>query len=582
MAETLICSHCNTPNQVDDRFCKECGQPLGGETTLVLSEPPVPDADSAAPGSSIDGTVPLSKNTSFLPRPIKAVFGDRFLCNSLIHSDEQQHGYLVSEMVEDSGNQITQCTNPECGAIHLPYNGEVEKYCTHCSAPLAGTHLVLVLFEAHSQIFGNAFNIAEMGLAHAGIRAPVAAFQEVVAGEDRFCLVIPYAEPIAPNSERAEIYRWGLILTSALTYLHQNGLTYKGKLAEVDFSTSNGCTAFASFHDCQVLESVSDADRSADTQALAGVFFMWLTGSQQYIHDSGLSPAVSSLFEAALGDPGFPTAEVFAGAFEDALRQTSAARPLEHKMGRRTDVGEARSLNEDSLLTIQVDKYLESIPQPLGIYVVADGMGGHSAGEVASGTIVNTIAEKAFCELNDTQGAVSEEDGCKWIVSAIQAANKAVYDVGKKMGSDMGSTIVMAVADGNLVCTGHVGDSRAYLINAQGITPLTVDHSLVERLVDTGQITREEARYHPQRNVIYRTMGDKLKLEVDTASQSFSQGDRLLLCSDGLNGMLEDEVMRQIVMEATNSPQDACDRLVQAANAAGGDDNITVVVVEFA
>jgi protein phosphatase len=153
--------------------------------------------------------------------------------------------------------------------------------------------------------------------------------------------------------------------------------------------------------------------------------------------------------------------------------------------------------------------------------------------------------------------------------------------MGRKMGSDMGSTIVMAVADGNQVCTGHVGDSRAYLINDQGIRALTTDHSLVERLIDTGQITREEARHHPQRNVIYRTMGDKPKLEVETAVHNFSQGDHLLLCSDGLNGMVTDEVIRQIVMEASSSPQDACDRLIQAANAAGGDDNITVVVLAF-
>jgi protein phosphatase len=238
-------------------------------------------------------------------------------------------------------------------------------------------------------------------------------------------------------------------------------------------------------------------------------------------------------------------------------------------------------LNEDSLLTIQFDKYLESIPNPMGVYVVADGMGGHSAGEVASGTIVNTIGQMALSDLMGPDGQSNAKEHCKWIVKAMQSANKAVYDMGKKMGSDMGSTIVMAVADGNTVCIGHVGDSRAYLINDQGITPLTTDHSLVERLIDTGQITREEARRHPQRNVIYRTMGDKPKLDVDTTSREFNPGDRLLLCSDGLNGMVEDETIRKIVMESARSPQEACNLLVDAANAAGGDDNITVVVLEM-
>jgi protein phosphatase len=208
-------------------------------------------------------------------------------------------------------------------------------------------------------------------------------------------------------------------------------------------------------------------------------------------------------------------------------------------------------------------------------------MGGHSAGEVASGTIVNNIAESAFSELAPSQNAASEVDRCKWIERVIQKANEALYEMSRKMGSDMGSTIVMAVAEGNQVCIGHVGDSRAYRINRQGITPLTTDHSLVERLIDSGQITREEARHHPQRNVIYRTMGDKAKIEVETTQHSMKAGDRLLLCSDGLNGMVEDQNIYQIVVEESISPQDACEKLIRAANAAGGDDNITVVVVEF-
>jgi protein phosphatase len=172
-------------------------------------------------------------------------------------------------------------------------------------------------------------------------------------------------------------------------------------------------------------------------------------------------------------------------------------------------------------------------------------------------------------------------DRGKWIEVAIQKANKAVFDLGKKMSSDMGSTIVMAVVEGNEVCLGHVGDSRAYRLNRKEIIPLTTDHSLVERLVETGQITREQARNHPQRNVVYRTMGDKDKVEVETSSFTMSQGDRLLLCSDGLNGMVEDRAIHKIVMESGLSPQAACERLIHAANAAGGDDNITVVLLEF-
>jgi protein phosphatase len=580
MADNVICSNCKTTNHKDDKFCLECGRPLGGKPTAKLPGKQTAN-DSPAQAGGSTGTRPLSKNTSFLPRPIQAVFGDRFLGNNLIHSDEKQHGYLVAEMTEEGVARISQCANPECGAVHIPFNEETESYCTACSAPLTDSQLALVLFEARSQIFGNAPKVAEMGLTHTGIRAPVAAFKETVAGENRFCLVIPYVEPLSTNFERNQVFQWGITLATALGYLHQNGLTYDGQVSQETFNMADGKAVIANFHKSKIVESVSGKSRAADMMAFAGVLFKWLTGRSQYAHDPGLAPIVSEFFETALKPPGFATAEIFAQSLESALRETTAVQPVDHKLGRLTDVGVARSLNEDSLLTIQVDKYLESVPTPLGVYVVADGMGGHSAGEVASGIIVNSIAEMAFTDLMSSNESVSSKERCKWIVNTMQEANKAVYDMGRKMGSDMGSTIVMALAEGNTVCTGHVGDSRAYLINNQGIKPLTTDHSLVERLIETGQITREEARQHPQRNVIYRTMGDKAKLEVDTASHNFNPGDRLLLCSDGLNGMVEDEMMRQIVMEDSKSPQEACDMLVQAANAAGGDDNITVVILEM-
>jgi protein phosphatase len=144
----------------------------------------------------------------------------------------------------------------------------------------------------------------------------------------------------------------------------------------------------------------------------------------------------------------------------------------------------------------------------------------------------------------------------------------------------MGSTMVAAVIEGSTAYVTHVGDSRVYLINSQGIRQLTVDHSLVERLVATNQITREEARRHPQRNVIYRTIGDKAKLELEVTVHRLKPGDQLLLCSDGMSGMVEDQTIYRIVSSAS-SPQQACDDLIAAANQAGGDDNISVIVVKM-
>jgi protein phosphatase len=139
---------------------------------------------------------------------------------------------------------------------------------------------------------------------------------------------------------------------------------------------------------------------------------------------------------------------------------------------------------------------------------------------------------------------------------------------------------VAALVGGTRVYIANVGDSRSYKIEAYGIRQLSVDHSLVQRLIATGQITPAEARNHPQRNVIYRTMGDKQNVEVDTFSFAFSPGEKLLLCSDGLDGMVEDADILRIVREHADN-QAACQALIETANAAGGDDNITIIIVEI-
>jgi len=572
MADKVICTKCNTPNQSDDVFCLECGRPLRGESTLQLE--PLEIFSGA-------GTQPLAKNTSFLPRPEKAIFGDRFLGNNLVHSDNLQHGYLVKELVESDAPRITKCSNPECGAVHVPLNGEPENYCTTCSAPLTDSKLVMVLFEARSLIFGDSAKLADIGLSYGGLRAPAAYFKEVVAGEERFCLVIPYVQPLPAGVDRDEVYKWGPHLAETVDYLHQNGVTFNGGISKDTFSIENGKMVISNFHKSQIVEEVNDDMRAADIQALAGVLYQWLTGRAQFRPESGNPSIVNKFFETAVQKPGFKDASEFAKAFEEFAREATTYHPVDHHMGRYTDVGVLRTLNEDSLLTLQLDRFLESAPAPMGVYVVADGMGGHSAGEVASGLIVNKIAELARLDSLATVSRTGDLDHCQWILMAMQEANKAVYDMAQSMGSDMGSTCVMAVADGNRVCIGHVGDSRAYCVNSLGIEPLTTDHSLVERLVDSGQITRKEARHHPQRNVIYRTMGDKPKVDVETSKYNLIPGDRLLLCSDGLNGMIEDEVIRKIVMEESTSPQEACEKLIEAAKDAGGDDNITVVILEM-
>lgn len=252
-------------------------------------------------------------------------------------------------------------------------------------------------------------------------------------------------------------------------------------------------------------------------------------------------------------------------------------------VGYMSDVGLIRSNNQDTLLVFLTSIEGSKTPPPFGLFVVADGMGGHHDGERASLVAAQTIAQHVIHEiylpfLEERPLDADQKTIPEVLADAMEAANAAV----NAAVPDGGTTVTCAVVRGDLAYIAHVGDSRAYLItnSHQNLELVTRDHSLVQRLQELGQLTPEEAEVHPQRNVLYRAIGQGDTLEVDAATRRLPPSSRLLLCSDGLWGVVGDEVMLQILQEHAN-PQEACDRLVHVANEGGGPDNITVVVVEM-
>jgi protein phosphatase len=257
------------------------------------------------------------------------------------------------------------------------------------------------------------------------------------------------------------------------------------------------------------------------------------------------------------------------------------SRSLDLRVGRRTHVGRRRGSNEDSLLVLDYFLSNKSTGRPVGLFVVADGIGGHEGGEIASGMLVRTVARRAATWLAEL--ALSGEppgDAAQWLTDIIRGANREIYAWARQVGYEMGTTIVAALINGEHAVIAHVGDSRAYCARAAALERLTVDHSLVESLVNAHQISAEEARDHPQSNVILRTIGDQADVEVDVNQLRLAPGELLLLCSDGLSGMLTDEAIHHL-LSAEASPQAVCDALVDAANRAGGEDNITAIVVSL-
>lgn len=264
--------------------------------------------------------------------------------------------------------------------------------------------------------------------------------------------------------------------------------------------------------------------------------------------------------EAQLNDPG--STQSFQPVDDDLVNtdQTFDAGTSSMLMwGARSDVGCVRNHNEDS--------YLVASP----LFCVCDGMGGHAAGEVASAIAVETIAKTGPKTADAAQ-----------LGAAIEAANAAIIEaavngVGR---SGMGCTATAAVIDGTTLAIAHVGDSRAYLLHEGTLIRVTRDHSYVEELVDAGEITADEARVHPNRSVITRALGSDPAMYADHFTLNVEEGDRLILCSDGLSSMIPDGEIERVAQQSSTA-QICTDNLVDAALAAGGSDNVTVVVVDI-
>ena len=254
------------------------------------------------------------------------------------------------------------------------------------------------------------------------------------------------------------------------------------------------------------------------------------------------------------------------------------------RVGTCSDVGMLRTGNEDALGVFELSFTAQGQRSSLGLYICADGMGGVNAGEIASAITVDEVTsyvQGALSALGDGEDPSTQVK--LHLQQAVKVANARVYDTGRANPEmqGMGTTVTTALVFGHTVYVAHVGDSCCYLINRSGIEKISRDHSLVGRLVELGQITPEEALVHPQRNLIYRSLGTYPNVEVDLYQRPLRTGDWLLLCSDGLTGHVADAEMQQIVSQCVD-PVTAAHRLVNLANQRGGEDNITVVLVQMA
>jgi protein phosphatase len=313
-------------------------------------------------------------------------------------------------------------------------------------------------------------------------------------------------------------------------------------------------------------------------------------------------PVVSELAknrEALSADTPIPMSRVLeptpvAPSLADIIPPTAAdgaTRPLppetiisssnEHlTFGQSTDVGMVRSTNQDTVLSLFTTSRSDDQRPDFGLFIVADGMGGHHDGEKASALAGQVVAANVIANvyLPMLKGE-NDADRMPITEAMIAAVQKANADIITKV-PEGGTTLTAVAIIGDLAYVVHVGDSRIYIVTKDGLEQITRDHSLVQRLVELDQLTPEEALNHHQKNVLYRALGQSDNVEVDALTRRLPPKSKVMLCSDGLWNLVSETEITQIIL-GYNNPQEACDKLVALANTHGGTDNITTIVLHI-
>ncbi len=574
MSQLITCPNCRTQNRADAKFCRKCRTSLAGEQTTVKLQgnapagattkhlppaPPAPAAPSPArppvalppvgkAGPARDGNTEHLPPTGFEDLPPGAIFEERYEVIELLGQPEA--GIYVYQVQEISTGQRW------------------------------------TLFESADRTrFAREVQFSKLNLEHPGLVRIQRGFEWLPYGEQpRGYLVSEYPQvPIAlvPQVSDLQIARWGAELAEALAFLHDHKIFLGG----IDLSSLVVVNGHAKFTDLG-MASALPAEGSHEAQAaitrdihdlatvLSGLYFQVKAGQP-------LSPALGAVLQRELASSNhFQTAKELALEFERAaevIRSTSRVKLL---FDCASHEGQKREINEDTFFAQELLPFSRALGRPVGLFLVADGMGGAAAGEVASKLAVDTITREVAGALSALSAPnLADVDWGAMIKHAVEQANRTINSARQQAHTDMGTTSVGALVVGAQAFVFNVGDSRAYLLTRDGIRRISHDHSLVQSFVDSHQIREDEVRMHPQRNFILRNLGDRASVEVDLFREWLEPGQCLLFCSDGLWEMVPDADIHRTVTHAPN-PKQACEALVELANRNGGDDNITVVLVQ--
>ncbi len=568
----MRCPNCGFDNREEAKFCAQCGKALQEETAeqeetqatteseslLTESEPSV-EAGASVPETAEEIPSPPAPRP---PSPVPLPEGALLL--------QRRYEILAFVQVRDSVNEYRAVeTEPRKRCLNCrTLNTADSNFCEQCGSDLTEAEQVQVfvrLLESYSaEALQPFWQMAERGLHHPAIAAPLAAFEETPYDRRTYValseIVGTPLQEVSPE-DAPTAFAWVHLIADAFGELAANGFGLKEPLQTAFIFTDQG----EPFLRPEAV-SLEPTDWEPVRQTFATIVQKWLKEAQgeQWL------PNVQTAFEQASDWHDLSL------AFKRLAEIASAPPSLTVTFAAATDVGRRREHNEDSYLTLTVERCHLDKKEVVALLAVADGMGGHAAGEVASKLCLQVFAAHLLPAIQDW---LHHRDP-NWhaaLKEAATEANRQVFAEAQALRNNMGTTLTAAIIAGNKVVFVNVGDSRGYVLQDGKLRQITKDHSLVQQYVDAGLLTPEEARWHPQRNIITQAIGIEPTVQADIFEVSLRPNDLVLLCSDGLVDMVDDAEIERVLLSEPDLTA-AAQTLVRLANDAGGDDNITVLI----